>query len=141
MYKLNYLSVFLFTFLLNSCTKGLNQEYVPDVYVNINIFPSMPSYIDLNPIGGWMQIEGGSRGIIIYRLTNDDFLAFDRHCPYDVTNSCGKVNVNTNNLFAVDTCCGSQFLIVDGSVNIGPATLPLKRYNTSWDGNQLTIFN
>ncbi|NQY08274.1 MAG: hypothetical protein HRT71_01990 [Flavobacteriales bacterium] len=131
----------LIAILASSCRKDSDVEYIPDVYVNITIFPTNPSKIELNAVGGWIEIEGGSRGIIIYRATNEDFVVFDRHCPYDVNNTCGKVTMNNQNLFAVDSCCSSHFLILDGSAYSGPATLPLKQYNTNWDGNQLVIFN
>ena len=91
--------------------------------------------------GGWTYINGGSRGIIIYRASNDVFKAYDRHCTFDSSNSCALVSVEVNNITGFDDCCGSKFILTDGSVTQGPANLPLKQYQTSFDGNELRIFN
>ncbi len=125
-----------------SCNKNSNNNSnIPYVPVNIDIYPANPQYNDLNVIGGWLYITGGSRGIIIYRFTQDEFYAYDRHCTYQPTNSCGKVIMDTDNITLVDTCCGSKFIVVDGSVINGPAGLPLQRYQTYYDGTTLNITN
>jgi nitrite reductase/ring-hydroxylating ferredoxin subunit len=68
-------------------------------------------------------------------------VALDRHCPYQPADLC-RVFVDDSELIARDTlCCGSAFLITDGSVVQGPAALNLQRYNTSFNGTTLRIFN
>ena len=49
--------------------------------------------------------------------------------------------MDTDNITLVDTCCGSKFIVVDGSVINGPAGLPLQRYQTYYDGTTLHITN
>lgn len=123
-----------------SCKKDDNSN-IPLVGVNYTINANNPAYNEVSVPGGWMYLNGGSRGIILYRYSNDEFRAFDRHCPYNSSNSCAKVSVQSNNISAKDDCCGSEFLITDGSVTKGPANLPLKQYNTSFDGSVLRIYN
>lgn len=137
----NFLLLSVTLILLTSCSKSNNSSNIPYVPVNIDIYPANPQYNDLNVIGGWLYINGGSRGIIIYRYTQDEFYAFDRHCTFEPTNTCGKVKMDTDNITLVDTCCGSKFIVVDGSVINGPAGLPLKRYQTYYDGTTLHITN
>ncbi len=135
------LNTIIALFFLTNCIKD-NSTSIPYVPVNIIIYASDPSFINLNPIGGWIYCNGGSRGLLIFRKSPDEFLAFDRHCTYQPEKPCGRVNVDPSNTFiGIDTCCSSKFLLIDGSVNQGPATLPLKRYNTSFDGNKLSIYN
>ncbi len=135
--------IFLFIFLsmIASCSKNNNTNWIPYVPVNIDIYPANPQYIDLYPVGGWIYHTGGSRGLIIYHFSQDEYYAFDQHCPYQPTNSCGTVRMETDDITAVDTCCGSQFIITDGSVIQGPAGLPLKQYQTYYDGTTLHITN
>ena len=38
-------------------------------------------------------------------------------------------------------CSESQWLMLDGSVMNGPATLPLHRYRTTLNGSILSIYN
>jgi len=123
-----------------SCSKD-NNSNIPLVNVNFTINVNNPAYVNVTVPGGWMYINGGSRGIILYRYSNDEFRAFDRHCTWDVTSSCGLVSVDNTNITGFDDCCGSKFLIIDGSITQGPANLPLKQYTTSFDGSVLRITN
>lgn len=125
-----------------SCSKnGNNNSNIPYVPVNIDIYPANPQYINLNVDGGWIYLTGGSRGIVVYRLSQGEYYAYDRHCTYQPLDACGKVKMDTDNITLVDTCCGSKFIVVDGSVINGPAGLPLQRYQTYYDGTTLHITN
>jgi nitrite reductase/ring-hydroxylating ferredoxin subunit len=124
---------------LSACKKS-NEPYVPYVRVNFTIRPSDPQFNKLNVPGGWINVTGGSRGIILYRKSNDEFLAFDRHCTFRVADFC-RVSVNNTQIMAQDTCCGSEFVLTDGSVAKGPASQPLLQYQTVWDGFTLQVFN
>lgn len=135
--------VFLFVLMLCSffsCKRDNNL--VPDVLVDIQVNINNPGYYQLQAIGGWMYFDGGSRGIIVYRKSLDEFLAFDRHCTYNVNDACGKVVVDGSNIIAEDACCGSKFILTDGSVQQGPATFALKAYQTYYDGQGiLRVYN
>jgi len=130
----------LFFVLSVACRKEENNN-VPLTQVNINIVLDDPDYINLKTIGGWEYISGGSRGIIVYRLGENEFKAYDRHCTFQPSNTCALVSVDANNITASDDCCGSSFLLQDGSVSKPPATTALKSYPTSFDGTRLVITN
>lgn len=123
-----------------SCKKK-DEDYVPGVYVDMYMYASSPSFVDLNAVGGWLYANGGVRGIIVYRKSNTEFMAYDRDCTYQPSNSCAKVDVDSTNIIMKDPCCSSEFIITDGTVLKSPAVLPLKQYQTSFDGNTLHIFN
>lgn len=139
--KISALLMLIFSGIFMSCKKDNDQ--IPDVLVDIQVNINNPGYFSLQAVGGWMYFDGGSRGIIVYRRSQDEFLAFDRHCPYQPSNSCGKLNVDSsNNVIAKDDCCGSSFLLTDGSIQGGPATRGMKMYQTYWDGlSILRIYN
>jgi len=139
MKRFYYILIVLFLFTV-SCSKDDNSQ-IP--LVNVNLFLNMnnPEFINLNAPGGWVYYIGGSRGLIIYRVSTSDFNVYDRHCTFDSSNSCALVSVEVNNITGKDNCCGSQFLITDGSITQGPATLALKQYQTSFDGSVLHVFN
>ena len=140
-YKIKYISFLLFTVLVISCVR--NQNIVPYVYVNQYINISLPSYSSLNAVGGWIYITGGSKGIIVYRQSFDQFSAYDRHCTYNANDPCGKASVDSTNSFVECSCDGSQYQLYDGLVIQGPALYSLKPYQTTFDPltNQLHIFN
>jgi Rieske Fe-S protein len=132
-----YLRYFLFgpiliSLFLLSC-KEKNYP-IPNVPVNMNINLDLPSYNALNAPGGIAYVNGGSRGIIVYR-NFDDFVALDRHSTYEWEKECAVVDINPSNTFELlDTCSGSIYSILSGVVINGPAQFGLKRYNTYWDG-------
>lgn len=126
--------------LLPSCKKE-QQQGVPLTGVNIQINVNLPEYIDLSAPGGWAYVTGGSQGLIVYRRSIDEFVALDRHCPYQPTNLC-RVNVDESDLVARDSlCCHSAFMLYDGGVVVGPAATGLTNYNTSFNGTTLRIYN
>jgi nitrite reductase/ring-hydroxylating ferredoxin subunit len=100
-------------------------------------------YSELNIVGGWVYLtaEQPSRGIIVYRFSMDEFRAYERTCPYDPDHAAARVEVEATDVTAVDSLCGSKFLLTDGQPFKGPATLPLKQYQTYYDGNTLHIYN
>lgn len=117
-----------------------NDEWIPNVRVNL--------WLDLNTqlaTLGLLQariIQGeGVNGLIIFRLQDREFNAFDRTCPYRPSDNC-KVEFVEEELSARCPCCESEFeLFFNGAVKKGPAKRPLKQYRTSIVGSQLNIFN
>ncbi len=117
---------------------------VPLVNVDININVNLPAYNALAVTGGWLYINGGSEGLIVYRKSPDEFTALDRHCTYRPEDLC-RVYVDDSQVIARDTVstdhCGSAFLLMDGGIVQGPASLGLKQYHTTFNGTNLHIFN
>jgi nitrite reductase/ring-hydroxylating ferredoxin subunit len=132
--------VFSLLFLVMDCKKT-NDNQVPLTAVDIYITVSNPSYISLSTIGGYLYLTGGVRGILVYRKTSNEFMAYDRNCTYQSSQPCATVVVDATHILAVDTCCHSKFQLYDGSVSNGPAVTPLKAYQTTFDGTTLHIFN
>jgi len=116
------------------------QQDIPFVPVDFDINLDLPAYQSLNIPTGHALLTGGSKGIVVYRYTDDQFVALDRHATHDIPSGC-VVEVSEDGLFLEDPCSDSQWLIIDGSVMNGPATIPLHRYYTSWTPPVLRVFN
>lgn len=129
----------LFAVLLTSARCNRNR-FIPYIPVDFEINLNLPAYQPLTAVSGWITVSGGSRGIIIYRLNQDEFIAYDRHSTYNVDAAC-QVAVEEDNILITDPCSGSQWVITDGSVATGPAELPLQRYQTFWSPPILRIVN
>ncbi|MFH0893313.1 MAG: hypothetical protein V2A54_02665 [Bacteroidota bacterium] len=123
-----------------SCKK--DKDGVPDVAVDIYIDLNSYVYTNLNAVGGYVYVTGGykNKGIIVYRRSIDEFKAYDRSCTYDPDNDC-RLTVMTSGLEVWDSCCGSKYIITDGTPTNKPATLPMKAYQTILSGNTLHIVN
>lgn len=135
---------------LSSC--GNDDIPIEVGYVNFQIYPNSTEYIQLNSVGGWAYVTANepSRGIIIYRRSVDEFMAYERTPTYEPDSccfiednylECTRLVVDESITFAVDTCAGTKYLLLDGSVIEGPATYPMVQYNTQYDGDILYVFN
>lgn len=125
----------------NGCKDEYNSvvPYVP-VYFDLNI----ANRTELNPVGGYFKANGGYGGIIIFHDLTDNsnpYLAFDATCTYDLPTI---YSVETDGS-GVATCphCASQYILFggDGSPIKGPATEPLKQYQTLFSGGLISVRN
>ena len=113
---------------------------IPYVEVQVDLNLSLPAYNNLNFPNNWLYISGGSRGLIVYRYTLDEFVVLDRHATWDVGAGC-QCTVSPDGYTIEDPCSGSQWYIFDGSIIQGPTTAPLERYTTTWIPPVLSIRN
>ena len=123
--------------------------------------PSTQQYHDLNFISEWVyitsEIESTSRGIIVYRQSANEFLAYDR-LPPNEPDACTDSHGNTTRLvvdfpFVVDRCNNAYYNILNGQIIVatpdkipsfptdGTVVYPLIQYHTTYDGTKLTITN
>jgi hypothetical protein len=127
---------------LVACNK-VNNNPVPNFPFDISIDINLPSYNGLSGVGGWAYVAGGSKGIIVYRRSMDEFVAFDRHSPADVNGTCSQpLYPDTINFLQLnDDCNNAKFSLYDGSP-ISGSDFGLRMYQTMFNGsNQLRIYN
>ena len=129
----------LFLIIISSC--GDSNDYIRNVYVDIEIDLSLPEFSTLNIVGNSIFIEGGNKGIIIYRFSNYEYNIYDRNCSYEPNLECSYID-SINSTIAMCGCCSSAFLLDQNGVAANsPAVLPLKQYNYSLNNTLLHIFN
>ena len=137
--KLHYFLFFFLLILVSSCKKN-NNHPVPNIAFDMVIDINLPSYNALIGVGNWSYVNGGSRGIIVYRRSIDEFVAFDRHSPADAAGTCPQpLTPDPDNfLTLVDTCSSATFSLYDGSPMSG-SDFGLRMYQTSFDGSSLLL--
>ena len=113
---------------------------IPYVDVQVDLNLNLPAYNNLNFPGNWLYISGGSRGLIVYRYTLDEFVVLDRHATFDVDAGC-QYSLSQDGYTIEDPCSESEWYIFDGSIIQGPTTAPLERYTTTWIPPVLSIRN
>ena len=111
--------------------------FVPFAEIGINL--TNIEFNDLKFDGGFVEIGGGVRGIILYRENINTYHAYEKNCSYLPNEACALVEVDVSGLFMTDNCCGSNFNFPSGQPFAGPARQPLRRYRTMLSGNQLTV--
>jgi nitrite reductase/ring-hydroxylating ferredoxin subunit len=124
--------------ILTGCDKE-DQHPVPMVPVDFRINLEF-QYIELNSIGGHINVFGGFGGIVIYRMSVDQFTAFDRACPHHPYEEGARIVVEDPPL-AKCNVCESVFLLLDGVPVSGPSRFPLRSYRTVYDGRDLYVTN
>ena len=125
--------------ILMSCSDS--NDYIKNVYVDIDIDLSLPEFSNLNTIGNSVFVEGGNKGIIIYHYANYEYKIYDRNCSYEPSLQCSYID-SIQSSVALCGCCSSAFLLdQDGVAANSPALLPLKQYQYSLQGSQMHIYN
>lgn len=124
------------------CKKDRDNSQVPRIPTDITINLNLPEYNTLINPGSWVYVTGGSKGIIVYRLSIEDFTAFDRHCSYNIPDGC-RINVQDGTLAKDEECCDSEFEFISGTPVSGPAKMALQPFNTQFNPNAnfLRIYN
>ncbi len=115
-------------------TQAYSQVSFAEITVNLNY----PQYQKLKNDEGYVYIEGGMKGIIIYHEGENSYIAYERACPHHPTSNC-EVQVDGSSLFFIDHCCNSTFSLFNGSPTGGPAQRSLFQYHTELSGTTLKI--
>ena len=126
--------------MVGSCDNTDPEDEIPFALVNETINLTNQQYLNLQFNRGHVNIDGGVRGITIYRVSETEYRAYERNCSFEPLNTCDRVDEDCSGLFLIDSCCSSSFDF-NGFPTGGPATLPLRQYLTLLQGNFLTITN
>jgi hypothetical protein len=135
--KLNYRVFFWFGLILAfSCSKDTNLiSPIPDVIVreqlNLNSSEALPLK---SRDGTFVYIKGGLKGIIVYRRSQDNFLAFERKSPYRLEDSCGIISGHSSYLYMIDSCHNCTF-DWQGQPTGGPCKDIMKQYQVQYLNN------
>jgi hypothetical protein len=126
----------LMALIIGSCSKDTNnispvQDVIVREQLNLNSIEAQPlKFRD----GATVSIKGGIKGIIIYRRSEGNFLAFERKSPYKLEDSCGIVSVHSSNLYMIDSCHNCTF-DWEGKPTGGPCRDIMKQYQVQYSNN------
>jgi nitrite reductase/ring-hydroxylating ferredoxin subunit len=131
-------------FIFNNCG-GDESDVVPNVEVKVNYISIYePAYNSLLSISGSAIVPGvgyGGNGIIIFRVNEDEFKAYDCTCTYEIAEGNAVIKDSNNVAGAKCPYCGSKYELIFGTVSAGPAKYPLKQYHVYFSDPYLTIRN
>lgn len=130
----------LLTITCISCSKD-PQHRIPEVYVDFRISEvdfnknARQGLLVVNP-----QPNAGVAGLIIYRLPDNSYIAYDRCSSVNPSERCAVIPDSSNQLLE-DPCSGAKFSIFDGSAVKAPATRPLKQYQVVLSSFNIMVRN
>ena len=130
------------------CQRPIENPNQPNAIFDFTIYPNDLYYYPLNTVGGYMYLtsdeQSNSRGLIVYRVSQDEFRVYDRLPPND-PNTCCENGVCSRLVvdvpFVVDSCNMIWYNILNGEVFTGDGIFPLYHYRNSYDGYSLRIRN
>ncbi|HEX8608810.1 MAG TPA: hypothetical protein VF679_09240 [Pedobacter sp.] len=128
-----------FLLVLTGC--GKENNFIPNIAVSFSAPLTDPRLIRLSSPGGAVAFDGfGVAGIIIYRTTAGNYVAYDRCSTVNPERQCA-VELDAPSFTATDKCSGAKYLLEDGSPAKAPAKTSLKRYNTYISENSIQVTN
>lgn len=134
--------IFLFSGILTIIPACDNEDRIPYAYVDFTVYLDMPQFFEVKTPGNFLYLTGGVRGIILYCEYTDSYKAYERNCPYEPSNPKAILDVDSTGLFLVCMHCDSKFLLLDGSIQNGPAKYSVLQYATYLESlNTLRVFN
>ena len=135
---------------LQGCRETIENPNYPNAIINFTIYPNSIHEHELNTVSGYKYYTSDpmstSRGIIVYRLSMDEFRAYDRLPPNNPNACCdGDGNctrlVVEDGIWVVDHCNDIKYNIINGEIFEGDGIYPLIQYHTSFDGFELHVYN
>ena len=148
----NFLLISLVSLLFAACNKG-EKNIIPEVPTDFVIDLNDPRFIDLNAnlnsvivnSSYWGSVSAGynNHGIIVYRVSQNEFYAFDRTCTFEEQlYEAVDVDVPTD-LTAKCPNCGSVYILPNLAYpdKYGPAVYPLKQYYAEYSNNTVWVHN
>ncbi len=136
----------LMTYIFISCNKNsvIRNPFLPELDFEFSINLNLPLYNNLKFTGGSLLINDfGHKGIILYNLNNDNYLAWEASCPNHNANSCSKTKL-LGSLTECE-CENYQYSLVTGQLlNPSPKDTnryPMINYGVRVSGNNLIIYN
>ena len=136
----------ILNFIVSSCSKNsLNRNpFLPEIDFEFTINLNLPLYNDLKFTGGsTLLTDFGHKGIILYNLNNNNYLAWEASCPNHKPNSCSKTKIMGS--LTECECESYQYSLATGQLlNPSPNETnqyPMINYGVRVSGNNLVIYN
>ena len=136
----------LITFILISCNKNsiVRNPFLPELDFEFSINLNLPLYNSLKFTGGSLLINDfGHKGILIYNLNNNIYLAWEASCPNHKPNYCSKTEIKGS--LTECKCENYQYSLATGQL-LNPSSndsnaYPMINYGVRISGNNLIIYN
>ncbi|MDR2834746.1 MAG: hypothetical protein LBV69_00900 [Bacteroidales bacterium] len=147
MNKLKFLSKIILIYLISltfftACEK---DDIIPYVYFYERLYLDLPEYQNVQTPGNYIYLPSdrfGYNGIILYCPSMDEYMAFERNCPYNASKENAILDVNDSLNLMICRDCGSRFSLIDGLKVYGPSKYSAKTYYTIMQlNNVLEIYN
>ncbi|MCG1037565.1 phosphoribosylaminoimidazole carboxylase [Polaribacter sargassicola] len=140
MIKKTLILLSILTFLNCSVNDNLDG-CIQSLPLNIATDLNNPELINVNVPGGYVELSGGSKGILLVNVNGNDFVAYDKLCP---AGDCDSPMTFENGILLKCQCDGSEYGVGKG-IGGAPQTegfiCPAIEYNVTKIGTAIRITN
>lgn len=134
----------LATLLLFACSPDgniSNNPYLQNINFSKDINTNLPSYNSLKFVSNPVIITDpgvGIKGIVVMKVGEGAYNAFELSCPNHYPSSCSQMNINGINV--VCSCEDYEYSLYTGG-SINGAQYPLRFYRTEIMGDIIRVYN
>ncbi len=129
-----------------SCSKNDDKQdrnpFLTDPAVNLNLNLNLPEYNPLKFPGNYIITSQGIKGIVVYCVSENQYLAFELTDPNHVPSSCSRMELT--GVIASCPCPNddNEYFITSGQHTTEPDTkYPMQQYNAQLNGNTVIVSN
>lgn len=115
---------------LANCIRSFNLNLVTDL--------NNPELINAQTPGGFAQLPGGNKGILLFNKNGTDFVAYDRLCP---RNNCTAPMTYQNRLLTCSCHNSSYSVDFGGAPQTEGFECPAIEYRVTINGSTIRISN
>lgn len=129
---------------LSSCSSDdehRKNPYLIDLNFAVDLNLDLPQYNDLKFDGSHISLPNyGIKGIVIYKMSDDQYFAYELTDPNHPTSGCSRLELDGNEAFC-NCDDGNRYSIIFGQPLSGDLEYGLKPYQVIRRGNVLEISN
>ena len=137
MLKKSILLILLISFI--SCGNDNNlSNCIETLPLNLNTDLNNPQLINAQTPGGFAELPGGNKGVLLFNKNGSEFVAFDRLCPQ---NDCNAAMTFENRLLKC-SCHNSTYSVdFGGAPQTDGFQCPAIAYRVTKNGTAIRISN
>lgn len=129
-----------------SCSKNDDKQernpFLTDPAVSLNLNLNLPEYNPLRFPGNYIITGQGIKGIVVYCVSENQYLAFELTDPNHVPSSCSQMELTGVIASCPCTNDDNEYFITSGQHTTEPDTkYPMQQYNAQLNGNTVIISN
>ena len=138
MIKKVFLFIWVFGFL--SCGENnLPANCLRQFPVSLTTDLNNPQLINAQTPGGFANLNGGSKGILLFNINGNEFVAYDKLCPQS---DCNTPMTFENGLVLKCSCDDSEYSVhFGGAPQTDGFECPAREYKVSKNGSAIRISN
>jgi len=118
-----------------------NNPFLTTPAVNLSLSLNLPEYSPLKfPVNSVIINNHGIKGIVVFCINTDFYVAFELSDPNHVPNACSKMEVEG----VIATCpCddGNSYIITSGQHETDQSHYPMLQFRAERSGDTVHVFN